>query len=280
MTKFTLIKADITALIVDAIVNAANSSLLGGGGVDGAIHRAAGPELLKECQQLGGCKTGEAKITKGYRLPAKYVIHTVGPVWRGGEHEEYKQLSSCYKNSIRLALENEVATIAFPCISNGVYGYPITKSALLALNSVDVAIGRDSPIQEVIFCCYSDEDLKVYQDALAEKKKNDTAIDNMFNSDEPEVEIPEFLEAPKEELNKKIQELLDMVRRYALLAEQPVKYEDNLLRWKNVQWKAAILARNAGIMNLETYRREIWQKSETLAWAMGGVAFSEDPPKI
>ena len=159
------IQADITTLLVDAIVNAANSSLLGGGGVDGAIHRAAGPELLRECEKLGGCDTGDAKITKGYRLPAKYVIHAVGPVWDGGTNDEPRLLASCYRRSLELAVENGIATIAFPSISTGVFGYPIEKAAKVALNTVRTssALGK---IEEVTFCCYSERDLDVYLQQL------------------------------------------------------------------------------------------------------------------
>ena len=158
-----VVQADITALKVDAIVNAANSSLLGGGGVDGAIHRAAGPELLHECRLLGGCKVGEASLTRGYRLPAKFVIHTVGPVWRGGTHGEPELLASCYRNSLQLAADNGVRSIAFPSISTGVYGYPMELAARIAVETVSSALPALDSIREVIFCCFSARDFAVYQ---------------------------------------------------------------------------------------------------------------------
>ena len=162
------IQADITTLSVDAIVNAANSSLLGGGGVDGAIHRAAGPDLVRECRLLGGCKPGEAKITKGYRLPARHVIHTVGPVWYGGDRSEPLQLRSCYENSLTIAFDKGFATIAFPSISTGIYGYPIELAAEIAIATVrDFADAANSRLSEVTFCCFSIEDLDVYEQILA-----------------------------------------------------------------------------------------------------------------
>jgi O-acetyl-ADP-ribose deacetylase (regulator of RNase III) len=157
-----VIEADITTLKVDAIVNAANSSLLGGGGVDGAIHRAAGPMLLEECRGLGGCLPGDAKITKGYGLPAKYVIHTVGPVWRGGNAGEAELLAGCYRRSLDVALENGVLTIAFPAISTGVYGYPISEAAEIAVSAVREWLKWSAKPMDVIFCCFSKRDVSIY----------------------------------------------------------------------------------------------------------------------
>ncbi len=165
-SKLKTVLGDITKIKADAIVNAANKTLLGGGGVDGAIHRAAGPQLLKECRTLNGCETGEAKITKGYNLPAKYVIHTVGPVWRGGNLGEDKLLMNCYINSLKLADENKIKSIAFPAISSGVYGFPLEPSATIAITTVADYLSKNSGIEQVIFVEYSQYDYDVYNKLL------------------------------------------------------------------------------------------------------------------
>jgi len=166
MKKIKLFKGDITSLKADAIVNAANSSLLGGGGVDGAIHRAAGKELLAECRTLNGCKTGNAKITKGYNLSAKFVIHTVGPVWNGGRSGEPEKLASCYQRSLEVAVENGIKTIAFPNISTGVYGYPKQEAARIATQTVISFLENNRKIEQVIFCVFDNENFEYYRELL------------------------------------------------------------------------------------------------------------------
>ena len=163
ITAIDIVRGDITKLDVDAIVNAANTTLLGGGGVDGAIHRAAGPKLLEECRGLRGCRPGEAKITRGYNLPARFVIHTVGPVWSGGNRGEAEILANCYRNSLRLAADNKIKSIAFPAISCGAYGYPIERAAEIAFNTTRDFLAANGPIDRVIFVLVSDEIVHAYQ---------------------------------------------------------------------------------------------------------------------
>ena len=164
--RITVVQADITTLAVDAIVNAANSSLLGGGGVDGAIHSAAGPQLLEECRLLGGCPTGEARLTRGYRLPAQYVIHTVGPIWRGGSHGEADLLASCYRHSLELARTHSISSVAFPAISTGIYGYPLPDAARIAIDEVQRYIADNDTPSQVIFVGWSGQAYRTYLELL------------------------------------------------------------------------------------------------------------------
>ena len=165
-TQLEVVRGDITTLRVDAIVNAANTTLLGGGGVDGAIHRVAGPELLSECRSLGGCPTGEARLTRGYRLPARYVIHAVGPVWRGGGHGEAELLASAYRSSLRLAEQARVRTIAFPAISCGIYGYPTKEAARIAVDTVRAHVAAGSGLERAVFVCFLEDIAGAYREAL------------------------------------------------------------------------------------------------------------------
>ena len=164
--RIELYNGDITKLKVDAIVNAANSSLLGGGGVDGAIHRAAGPELLEECKTLNGCHTGKAKITKGYNLPTKFIIHTVGPVWNGGKHNEDELLTNCYLNSFKLAVKNGIKTIAIPAISTGVYSFPLDRAVKIAVDEVKKLLTEEPSIEKVVFVCFDDKTFEGYKEGL------------------------------------------------------------------------------------------------------------------
>ena len=169
LDRIEIIKGDITKLKVDAIVNAANSSLLGGGGVDGAIHSAAGPRLLEECKELNGCKTGEAKITKGYNLPAKFVIHTVGPVWSGGNNDEDELLRNCYINSLILAKQNQIKTLAFPAISTGVYRFPLDRAAKIAISTVKDFLSNDDSLEKVVFICFDENTETIYKKTISNK---------------------------------------------------------------------------------------------------------------
>ena len=173
--KIEILKTDITTLAFDAIVNAANTSLLGGGGVDGAIHRAAGPELFDECYQIGGCPTGQARLTKGYRLPAKYVIHTVGPVWSGGRRGEPDLLASCYRSVFKIARENGIRSLAFPAISCGIYGYPIEPAVAIAVRETIAELAANPELEKVIFACFDPSVYSAYRAELQQREREATA---------------------------------------------------------------------------------------------------------
>jgi O-acetyl-ADP-ribose deacetylase (regulator of RNase III) len=172
LDRLDVVQGDITSLQVDAIVNAANTSLLGGGGVDGAIHRAAGPQLLEECRGLGGCPTGEARITAGYRLPADWVIHTPGPVWHGGGSNEDALLAACYRNSLVLARDHDARSVAFPAISTGVYGFPIDRATAIAVETVTGFLSENTVPERVVFCCFSEADTQVYRRRIDERRRD------------------------------------------------------------------------------------------------------------
>jgi len=197
MERFSIIKGDIVRMKTQAIVNAANTSLLGGGGVDGAIHRAAGGELLRECETLGGCKTGEAKITSGYRLKAEYVIHTPGPIWRGGKWNERELLANCYRNSLRLAKENAITSISFPSISTGVYHFPIEDAARIAISEILFFLKENPDFEQVIFVCFDDKTYKIYEKVYKEFQKREEPLK------EPKKEVKkEAKKEPKKETKK------------------------------------------------------------------------------
>lgn len=221
MSRIEIIYGDITTFEVDAIVNAANKSLLGGGGVDGAIHQAAGPDLFRACQKLNGCEPGEAKITKGYNLKAKYVIHTVGPVWHGGEYREGEMLSKCYESSLNLAIQNHIETIAFPAISCGVYGFPIREAAEIALHTIVAFLKKNNSIKKVYLVCFEEDICGVFESILKTHHEKEYMPQGSAWSAQPDVE--EKFKKIKEEQSKRLNSGFKEIREKTKKPDDPTK---------------------------------------------------------